>query len=57
MTAREEEGEDADVKTKLLDTVLRGYGTYLASANEAKEANRQLDVASALQSMYTEPTE
>ena len=53
----EEEGEDADAKTKLLDTVLRGYGTYLASANEAKEANRQLDVAAALQGMYTEPTD
>jgi len=51
----EEEGEDA--KTRLLDTVLRSYGTYLASANEAQEANRQLDVAATLQGMYTEPTE
>jgi len=51
-----EEGEEEE-KSKLLDTVLRSYGTYLASANEAQEANRQLDVAATLQGMYTEPTE
>ena len=55
--SEEIENDDEDgVKAKLLATVLRSYGTYLASANEAKEANRQLDAAAALQGMYTEAT-